>query len=95
MTCSALTSCSPERTLLSASVRSEPGGQIGRAGEIKQRLSQGLELIQRQSLDAGGRDFAQGAAATVELAERHFGLTFLPALLAAPIQKVLGGAGVE
>ena len=110
MTCSALTTCSPETTLLSASVRSEPGGQIGWAAEIQQRLSQGLELIQRQSLDAGDGGLAQGAAATVEqskgdrcFAERPatglaLGLTFLPALftalLAAPIQKVLGSSGV-
>ena len=73
-------------------MRSEPGGQIGRAAEIKQRLGQALELVYRQSLDAGGRDFAQWAAATVELAERHLGLslglTFLSALLPAPIQEV-------
>ena len=83
--------CSPETTLLSASVRSEPGGQIGRAAEIKQRLGQGLELLQRQSLDAGGGGLAQGAAAAVELAKCHLGL----ALGLTPIQKVLGGAGVE
>ena len=65
---SALTSCSPETTLISAGVLSEPGGQIGRAGEIQQRLGQGLKLLQRQSLDAGGRGLAQGAAAAVELA---------------------------
>ena len=88
-------------------MRSEPGGQIGRAAEIKQRLGQALELVYRQSLDAGGRDFAQGAAATVEQSKGHrcfterpatglaLGLTFLPALLPAPIQKVLGCAGVE
>ena len=71
---------------------SQPHGQIGRTGEIKQRLGQGLQLLQRKSLNAGGRDFAQWAAATVELAERHLGLslglTFLSALLPAPIQEV-------
>jgi hypothetical protein len=36
--------------------------------------SQGLELVHRQSLDAGGRDFAQGAAAAVEQPEGHLGL---------------------
>ena len=107
MTCRALTSCSRERTLLSASVLSQPRGQLGRSAEIEQRLGQRLHLQQRQSLDAGGGGLAQGAAATVEQSkgDRCFterpatglslGLTFLPALLAAPIQKVLGGAGVE
>ena len=41
MTWSALTTCSPETTLLSASVLSEPHRQIGRAGEIEQRYSRG------------------------------------------------------
>lgn len=48
MTCRALMTCSPKTTLLSASVRSEPGGQIGRAGEIQQRLGHGLQLLQRR-----------------------------------------------
>ena len=103
MSCSGRTTCNPETTLLSASVLSQPRGQIGRSAEIEQRLGQGLQLLQRQSLNAGGRVFAQGAAATVEQTKRHLGLalglTFLPALLPAllpaPIEKVLGGAGME
>jgi len=65
MTCSGLTSCSPERPLLSAGVVSQPGGQIGRAGEIEQRLSQGLQLIQRQSLDAGDGERTSSAHALI------------------------------
>ena len=52
---------------------SQPRGQIGRAGEIKQRVGQGLQLVQRQGLDAGACRLAQGAAAAVELAELHRG----------------------
>ena len=47
-------------------VGSKPGGQVVRAVEIQQRLGQGLQLLQRQRLDAGGGGFAQGAAAAVE-----------------------------
>jgi len=43
----------------SAGVLSEPGRQIGGSGEIQQRLSQGLQLIQGQGIDAGGRVVAQ------------------------------------
>ena len=91
MAYSALTACSPERPLHSAGVHSEQGSQVGRSAEIEQRLGQRLQLLQRQSLDAGGRGLAQGAAAAVELTQRQLGLAFLP----APIQEHLGGAGVE
>ena len=103
MTCSTLTACSPERPLYSAGVLSKPGDQIGGAGGIQQRFGHGLQLLQRQSLDAGGGGLAQGAAAEVELADGDIGglsgtatgfalgFAFLP----APIQKVLGGACVE
>ena len=52
MTCSALTTCSPETTLLSASVLSEPHRQIGRAGEIEQRYSRGEGFAYGQGLPA-------------------------------------------
>jgi hypothetical protein len=80
-----------------------PSRQIGRPAEIEQRLGQGLQLLQRQGLDFGGSGFTQGASAAVELAKGHLGLalcfTFLAAsclsFLPSPIQKILGGAGVE
>ena len=62
------------RTQLSG-VGCKPGGQLVRAAEIKQRLCQGLKLLQRQRLDAGSGGFAQGAAAEVEEAEGHLGFS--------------------
>ena len=80
-------------------VGGQPGSQIGRALEVEQGVSQGLELLQRQGLNAGGGGASKWSAAAVEQAQGKgsrlsgtaTGFTFLP----APIQKVLGGAGVE
>ena len=38
-------------------MRSESGGQIGRAIEIEQRLGRGLQLLQWQGLEADGGGF--------------------------------------
>ena len=46
----------------------QPGRQVGWTIEIKLRLAQGLQLLQRQRLDAGGGDISEGAATAVELA---------------------------
>ncbi|MCX5967647.1 MAG: hypothetical protein NTV57_08425 [Cyanobacteria bacterium] len=89
----------------------QPGRQVGWAAEIEQSLGQGLQLLQRQSVDAGGGGLAEGSTAAVEQAQgdgsRFSGpatglalcFTFLPAsclpFLPSSIQQVLGGAGVE
>ena len=80
----------------------KPGRQIGRAAEVKQRLGESFQLLQWQGLDAGGGRLAQGAAATVEQAERQFGFTasfsFLAAtsltLLPTLFDPILGEPGV-
>jgi hypothetical protein len=54
----------------------QPGRQVGRPAEIKQRHSfgedcvygQGLQLLQWQGLDFGGGGLAEGAADAVEQA---------------------------
>jgi hypothetical protein len=50
-------------------VLGQPGGQIGGAAEIEQRLGQGLQLLKLQCLDATCGGVAEGAAATAELAQ--------------------------
>ena len=54
-------------------VGGQPGGQISRALEVEQGVGQGFQLLQRQGLNLGGGDLAEGAAAAVELAEGHLG----------------------
>lgn len=60
-----LTTCSLDGAWVSAGVRGKPG----------------LQLLQRQSLDAGGGGVAQGPAAAVELAEGDNGFAFRHPLL--------------
>jgi hypothetical protein len=64
-------------------VLGQPGSKIGGAAEIEQCLSQGLQLLQWQCLDAGRGGLAEEATATVEQAEGHFGFSLLPTLLPA------------
>ena len=76
----------------------QPSRQVGRTTEIEQGFCQGLQLDQRQGLDAGCGGFAEGAAATVEqakgcrssLSATASGFAFLPALL----NPLLGNTGV-
>ena len=44
----------------------QPRGQVGRALEVEQGVGQGFQLLQRQGLNLGGGDLAEGAAAAVE-----------------------------
>lgn len=75
----------------SALVIFQSGREVGWAVEIKQRLSQVLQLLQWQRLNAGGGGLAEGTAAAVEQAPGDGGFSECP----SPIQKVLGGARVE
>jgi hypothetical protein len=45
------------------SLLSEPVGQVGRALDVEQGICQGLQLLQRQGLDAGGGGVAGGFTA--------------------------------
>ena len=80
----------------------QPSCQVCWGSEIEQRLSQGLQLLQRQRLNAGDGGFAQGAAAAVELTQGYgsfsertaTGLALLPAFLSAFCNPLLRGAGV-
>ena len=56
-----------------SAVGGQPGREIVGALEIEQGFRQGLELLQRHGLNAGGGGFAQGAAAAGELAESDAG----------------------
>jgi hypothetical protein len=89
-----LTTCSPARACASAAVLGQPGGQVGGAAEIEQCLRQGFQLLQRQRLDPGCGGVAEGAAATVEQAKSDRGFAFLPPLLPALLNPLLGDAGV-
>jgi hypothetical protein len=57
----------------SAGVGGQPDRQVVSAVAIQERVCQDLQLLQRQLFDAGGGGLAQGAAATVELAEGESG----------------------
>lgn len=54
---------------LLAGVLSQPPLEISRAAEMQERLGERLQLLQRQSLDAGGGGLAHGAAEKAELAQ--------------------------
>ena len=94
---------SPASARASAGVLCQPDRQVGWSAEIEQGLCQELKLLERQSLDFGGGGVAEKSAAAVEQAKGHLGLALgfalLPSsclpFLPSPIQKVLGGAGVE
>jgi hypothetical protein len=62
----------------------QPIGQVLRANEIQQDISQGQQLLQRQGLDLGSDGGVQWAAAAVELPQdgggRAEGLKFLKGL---------------
>jgi hypothetical protein len=76
----------------SAAVLGQPGRQISGAAEIEQRVGKRLKLLQRQGLDPGGGGLAEGAAATIELAEGDNGFAFGNQLLAKPgVAQVIGG----
>jgi hypothetical protein len=80
----------------SAGVHLQPAGQILGATEIKQGQPQGLQLLQRQRLHAGGGGGAEGAAAVIERAEGGLRfaacLAFLKQLLGGPrVTQLLGG----
>jgi hypothetical protein len=80
----------------------QPGREVGGAAEVEQGVSQRLQPLQRQRLDAGGGGLAEGAAAAGEQAEGHLhfaasfptGLPFLPAFLPAFLDQLLGSPGV-
>ena len=65
----------------------QPRREVVEALKVEQGFRQGLALLKRQGLDAGGGGFAQGAAAAGEESEGDFGgfllAAFLSALLAA------------
>ncbi len=87
-------------------LRRQPGGQIIGAVEIQQGQPQGLQLLQRQRLDAGGGGGVEGAAAVGELAQGHRGclnsaalgfpflLAFLAAFESAFLDQLLGRSRV-
>ena len=51
---------------LGSAVSSQPGVKVGRPREIEQGFCQGLQLLQRQRLDASGGGGAQSAAAACQ-----------------------------
>ena len=79
----------------------QPGRQILWALEVEQCIGQGLQLLQRQGLDAAGGGGVQGSAAAVELAEGHGGgfgvaaasFAFCASFLAAAGFAFLAAAG--
>jgi len=56
-----------------SAVGGQPGGEVVWTLKIEQGLGEGLELLQRERLDACGGGFAQGAAAAGEEAEGDLG----------------------